>query len=782
MNHDTDHQQPRTVAPSYAAGQLDKAFMTALIHEDAATRRRAAERVQRWQDVLAGMAEDRLRIGSRTPVAGLPVWVTPEVVRGGFATGTPAAGGPLQPYEQEAARRAGVPQDRRALFADCLTEPGLARLYALLDSGRYEVTVPEEAALLTVAWLVRSGDVTGALALLDELWPFAGTLRFTPRPARGPVPDAAAVHRRTVAEAGRALARRRPNSAVEAQREALAVWQPFGDELLAHWLETAGTGRVLDQVPDADWYERGAALLDRYRLLAAAHTYCGKHRSPKENLGILRGALEEIVAGRPLDTRRLGLLRHAVTAMVRRRGRPGSKQHTALRREQAVQAALPSHHALAQLVLRRLSGLPQDVGTADVGPLVAPVSEDEARETGLPAGAPVPAAIRRSVEATLSAPVGTLVARGVVPSAEVLAELVPQLVAATTAQAYEDEALRTLMAANYRAFRNRRSLLLAHLQRQVRVEELPWVRAVARRRGHQTARVPAYSTLRQLGELAVQGFPATILPNALVRELGVLARQAELDAPLVEELAADIFMGTFSPKFLAAAQVAGELLGGTLYERYYGIDYAAVRDLAISEAGGTPSRGYAAQTSPGFARLCAERAGTGGPGPSWSVAANGAVIEQAQILTTHNLSTLVHRVGITPEPGRPDLARRCFAAVCRLTARVHGNPRPLTTVKDAAYAWRQMLFHLSLCAPDQQRRIIGGLAAEADRHPAHVGARLAPALTGLQLVADGGAFDSDGATDQGRTRRFLGWSATRGHWLCQVPNAALRDRPSHNGS
>lgn len=108
-------------------------------------------------------------------------------------------------------------------------------------------------------------------------------------------------------------------------------------------------------------------------------------------------------------------------------------------------------------MLRRLAVLPQETGITDVAPLLGAVSEEESRETGLPAGAVVPPVIRQVVEAALSAPLGTLVERGVVPSAEVLAELVPQLVAATTAQAYGDETLRTLMTANYRAFRSRRS-------------------------------------------------------------------------------------------------------------------------------------------------------------------------------------------------------------------------------------------------------------------------------------------------------------------------------------
>ncbi|MFH8802371.1 hypothetical protein ACH4F6_22635 [Streptomyces sp. NPDC017936] len=762
MNHDADQQHLAEANPGYASGQLARALRTARTHHDPDTRDRAQEKTRTWRAVLAGMAGGLLSIGSRTPVAGLPAWVTPEVVRGGFATGEAAAGGPLLPYETELARQAGLPQERRALFAYCLSEDGLGRLDDLLDSGRYEVTVPEEAALLTVAWLVRAGEPEAALDLVEELAPFADRLRFTPRPAGRRAPDATAVHRRTVGDARHDLGRRRPSDAVETQREALAVWQPFGDELLAHWLETAGDGQVLTRTPDAGWHARGAELLRRYRALAREHTYCTKHLNPKQNLAILRGALEETVAGRPLDARRLGLLRHAVASMVRRRGLPGSPGLTALRREQAAQAALPSHHALAQLVLRRLSGLPLEEGVPEVAPLLVPVSEEEARETGLPAGTAIPRAVRRPVEGALSAPLGTLVERGVVPSAEVLAELVPQLVGATTAQAYPEGPLRTLAAAHYRAFRNRRSLLLLHLERQVRVEELPWVRAVARRRSGTEAGEVSARALRQLGELAVQAFPGTILPNPLVRELSVLARQADLGAPLVEELAADIFTGAFTPKFLVAARVAAELLGGgSLYERYYAIDYRALRNLAIAEAGEAQTRTIRPRTSPAFAKLCAERAGSGTSRRGWgfgSVAANGTVIEQAQILTTHNLATLVHRVGIAPATGWEDLARRSFGTVCRLTARVQGNPRPLSTIKDTAYAWRQMLFHLSLCTPREQTRTLSWFSDELARHPAHVSARLAPALTGLHQVAEGGSAEA------GTGRRLLGWT-TRGHWM-----------------
>ncbi|WP_327260843.1 hypothetical protein OG444_04410 [Streptomyces sp. NBC_01232] len=749
---------PVSVSPAYAESRLARALRTSVLHEDTATRERARFRAQQWRQVLSGIGAGSLAVGSRTPVAGLPAWVTPDVVTGGFATGSATAGGPLLPYEEEAARLAGVPATRSALFAHFLTEDGLARLWSLLDSGQYEVRVPEEAALATVAWLVRAGDFDAAAELVTALQPFADRLRFLPRPTDRPRPAAGAVHRRTVGDAAAALARRRPGASVETQREALTVWAPFADDLLTHRLE------AVSGTPGPHWHADGAALLARYGSLAAEHTRCTKHLNPKSNVAVLLRALEEELAGRAPAPRLAGLLRVAVSAMVAKRGAPGSPGHARLRRVQAAQAALPSHHALAGLVLRRLSRLDPAGGTADVEAPLAPVDERESLETGLPVGAAVPTAIGNCVRAALSAPLEELVARGVVPSAEVLAELVPQLVAAVTADQYTDEPLRNLMAGTYCAFRNRRSLLLLNLQHQVRIEELPWLRAVSAHRDGDAAagaQEQAEEALRRLGGLAVSAFPATVLPNPLVRELSHLGRQAELGTPFVEELAADIFMGTFTPKFLVAARIAADLLEGSLYERYYGIDFARLRRMAVAQAVDSAQRGRPARSAEEFARLCAERAGTNGA--SWRPAVNGKVIEQAQILTTHNLATLAARVKIAPVAGWAALARDCFDVVCRLVNRMAGRPM-LSTIKDTAYAWRQMLFHLSLCEDAERAAVLEWIETDILRRPPLVQARLAPALAGLRLVAAGGSFGADGTGERGRARRLLGWS-TDEHWM-----------------
>jgi hypothetical protein len=92
------------------------------------------------------------------PTVGAPAWATLRVVKGGFATGGLLAGGPLEPHERDLLARLGDDdQDtaRARLNAYYLGEEGLAELDGTLASGRYRVRLPEEGALLAVAWLLR---------------------------------------------------------------------------------------------------------------------------------------------------------------------------------------------------------------------------------------------------------------------------------------------------------------------------------------------------------------------------------------------------------------------------------------------------------------------------------------------------------------------------------------------------------------------------------------------------------------------------------------------------
>ncbi|MEU5859091.1 transcriptional regulator [Nocardiopsis dassonvillei] len=764
-----DDTTPPHADRGYAAGRLAEELTTALTHQDARVRQAARARVDSWERVVTGMGDGTLTIGSRTPVKDLPAWVTPEVVHGGFATGLPAAGGPLRPHERELARRRGLPEQRAALHAHHLTERGLADLDTLLDSGEYELDLPEQAVPLTAAWLLRNGDTEAALHLLATVEPLADTLCLTPRPAPRQDLPARTVFRQSVGDARQALAERAARdpatSRPRAQQEALAVWNPFADRVLIHWLETVRDGRA-DAHRPTGWTRRGAALLAEYERLAAEHTLCTKHRKPKENLAILLAALREAVAepGAELTPRRRGLLRHAVDSMVAKRGLPGSERHTALRAGQAEHAARPTHDVLAALLADRLAPLPRAVGTPHTAKLLTPVSAEEARERTVPEGWPIPGALGDVVRRATAAPLDDLVELGVIPSAEVMAEVVPALTAEAEAASAADPALARLLAAHHRAFSRRRSLLLLNLQSQVRADELPWTRALlAHRSGPEARRETVAELLSALGSCVLTHFPGTIVPNPMVSQLSALSRSADLRLPLVEELAADIFTGGFSPKFTRAAKAAAALLGQGLYNRYYGIDPDRV--LALEEE---PTRTGGGATD--FARLCRERAGD----PRRSVVGNGMVIEQAQILTTHNLAVLVG-AGARPACGWAELARRAHTLTVRT---VESLPRvfpPLPHVKNAAFAWRQTVFFLSLCTEAEQREVTAWMVGLAPDQPHHTRERLEPVLAGLRRVVEGEPLEETGAPT-GR-RRFLGWAGR--HWMLQIAPRALRgaDRP-----
>jgi hypothetical protein len=254
-------------------------------------------------------------------------------------------------------------------------------------------------------------------------------------------------------------------------------------------------------------------------------------------------------------------------------------------------------------------------------------------------------------------------------------------------------------------------------------------------------------------------FPHAILPNKLLQELRTLAKTADLSFPIVDELAADIFMGAFTDKFLSAAQIAAKILHGSLYEQYYGLPYDRV--LGLNDLQQT----YGAKTSPGFAALCEDLAQVK-KDERWSASRNGRIIEQSQILTTQNLALLFDSLNLAPIlSGRiRALSEHCFQWICKrqLSKSWKAN---LRMVKNSAYAWRQMLFFLSFLDVEGASSFVKWARDEADKQSLPVGRRLGPALSGLEWVVSGKRFDEQGTGGaSGESRRLLGWS-TGQHWL-----------------
>jgi hypothetical protein len=751
----------------YPGMQLARALSRAEQCTDPQERARAQEKVDQWSAALFGILGGGIRPGSRTPVSGLPAWATLQVVTGGFATGDVLSGGPLQPHEQALLQTLGLQRlrgdaGRHALNTWFLTEEGQQQLGQWLQSGCYEINVPEEGALLAVQGLTRCGQAEAARSVLDVLIPFFGRMRFFPKPADVPVDLGSKVCLEPAGRTAQRLDAKRVNRQVQAQQESVTVWTPFYDELVALFLETVdGEPPLAQRTESGDWRrneratielsggwpgtrhpegwtERAEALLHRFQCLRESHRLCTRPDRTDDSLGLLLAMLRRrLQTPAEFGTKEAGRVRLVLGRYLAKHGHPASERCRWQRERERQHAGAPLHRDIGQVVAQRLRQLPADQGVDRIDPLLLPVADGEDLASKVPGGTAVPPAIARKVERCLRDTMAELVRRGLIGSGEVLAALAPHTSAVQGADGIADPALRALYVSIYRAFRQRRSLLLLNLERQVQLAELPWVAALGRMRGQGgDERRASRTALEELVVLALKAYPHAVLPNKLIREIDALATSAGLDLPLTEELAADIFMGEFSPKYAAAAHLAWQLIGGTLYARYYGI-------------ADDPS-----QAAEGFAAVCFARAGPRNPGGR-GVAYNGCVIEQQQILTTHNLAILIGGLGLRDRlaPEFESLAKRCFDWGCRrLQVRTSDWHTRLIHIKHAAYAWRQMVFFLAMCSEDQAAGFEAWARERLQRVPVGLRERIDEALSGL------------GPCEPDRTRVFLGWTVGP-HWM-----------------
>lgn len=659
-------------APAYLWGQLSRAL-------DAHRDRRTAKILE----AITGIEAGRITVGIPVPTKGMPAWVTPEIIRGGFATGHAAASGPLTDSEQALAAQHGIPATRAALFQWALTDTGLSWLATLLDQQRYEVRLPEQAALLTVVHLLRTGHPAEAAAVLDGIRRYAGQLQFLPTPLRAPVPDG--VHIATIGDAVTALEQKKPHRQVEAQRVTNAIWNPFTDELVGLWWSTRDEGGTIGRAFPAGWESRAQDLLDVHDALTEEHDLPARHRKPGSTVQILLTATRAVLAG---DRTQVQRARTVVADVVAKRGAPGSETLRTLRRAQQEDAAKPSHAVLAK---GTADALRPRTGVLTATPLDLVV--------GTPGGH-LPF-VRRTVDRARHAPVGQLVHVGIIGSAEGLAEVAPQLAGPAIVARYTDPVAGQLAAATFTAFQNRRTVLLLDLRKQVQVTALPWYQALAET--SETTGSDRVGLLRQANTLskhAVESFPGTVLPNAFLRVLADLYRQADLALPVTYELAADIFTGGFSRTFVDAGRIAHDLVAdgrSDLYARYYGLGV------------------HAPATEKAFAAEARRRAGLTTDRRWGSTAVAGSVIEQAQVLTTHNLALVVH-AGATI-----DWEAAAFAAFVRTVQPelyAAQQERGLRKRKKAASAWRQVVFALTMAGEDATDRFLDRARKAAGGHRA----------------------------------------------------------------
>ncbi|MFV0475671.1 MAG: hypothetical protein ACK5MQ_15915 [Pikeienuella sp.] len=699
------------------------------------------KKIRQWGDVLAAMRVGDLTVGSRTPVAGMPEWATPDVVRGGFATTTFAAGGKLRPHELRLARdlslpdlgalRAGdVSRIRLALNNWHLSDEGLSRLREQAETGAFAARTPEETALLVVALLLESAP-DAAEAILTEITPFFDRLSFYPIPAESAAGEGVFV--RSVAQIRKRLASKKPRAEIVLQHHSLSRWIPLNDRLID----------ILSERGRPGWDLRAAKWLKDFEN-AKSLPMSRRWRRTDSPFQRCRWALVDLHGGKSLSPGK----RADIDAIIaRHRAKYGDVETRARHRKiQAGQDVRLWHDAVAKVVSARLKPLPPEIGITAPAVFSGPITPDEAIE-GAPAAAALPKSIVRLVDMARMAPVAELIEERLIGAPEVLAEALPQLTALIYARGLPNEAEARVCASLYRAFRQRRSLLLLNLESQIRLEELPWAAALLeRRKGGEDAQAVIRETLTELVRLSLTHFPHVIFPNPLIREMSALGEAAGLRIPFTGEIAADIFMGVFSQPFEKAAEISLRYYAGKLYARYYNLPDCD-----------PPATGRSMDLS----GICAKRAGVGSA-RNWSVAANGMIIEQQQIITSHNLAQLFTALDLG-DLDHARMATDCFGWISRRQQVPSPDWRAnLQMTKNTAFAWRQMIAFMSELEERAQLAVFDEIREIAAAQSPEYRRRIAPAIKGL-----GRALAGERPVDSSQV--FLGWAQGRHPFAPAIP-------------
>ena len=772
---------------SYASLQIHRALQAMTEHNDKASLAQARKKVDKWNRIIGGLRSGKLQVGSRTPVKGMPAWLTLEVATGGFATGQLAASGEWLPFELNLLAKLDVviqkkpTPDRTLLNYYYISEGGFAELLDRVESGNYEVNVPEEGALLVVAWLAKNGFVDKSQNLIDVLAPYFSSVRFYPQPADTPQAATRQVFLRDVKTVSSNLSKIQTPHSILAQSEAIHVWRPFREKVVSFLLSTCD-GEIPRLINDAgaEQIEGGAlnlhvgahsraasSLVDEYKLLRKQHRLCRKPLR-KDSLGQSMVILEQFVRNGELSAAmqlRLGVL---CARYVAKRGTPTSDRHEEFARRQRQQVEIPNFVEIAKVVLHRLAKLPQQTGVENFAEVSASISAEEANGQ-VPAGSQLPETVMQKLERCMMDSAEVLLQRRVIKSGDSLATVLPQITGNVRANGINNASLRTLYAAIYRAFRRRRSVLLLDYESQVRIEELPWIEVIEGFRSQaESEKSAALLAMKEIALLAIVNFPYAIIPNKLLQEFRAVAKAADLEIPFVDELAADIFMGGFSNKFAQAAQIAADLLQGSLYETYYQIDFEMIKSIKLrrSKQKRRSTRFVPSTTvCKAFGDMCRNRA-VKGSSRSF-VAKNGVVIEQQQILTTQNLAAIIARLDLTDElrPKSIVLAQSCFQWVCnQLEIPDKDFHARLIKVKNAAYAWRQMVCFLSLAEEDDLAEFATWATEYLDSKDPQFAERFCIALNHLDnAISANLAEQALPASHQ----PFLGWSLGE-HWLLET--------------
>lgn len=714
----------------------------------------------------------------------------------------------MEPWEKDLEEAHGR-EGRHALNDFFASSEGVRLLQRAVEEGSYETTCPEESALLVIAYFLSCGKNVEAESILKSIQPYFSRLRFYPRLTNKAVltenssvqlPQAAGTIQVQVAPVEAVVAslerRARKTTVIDEKLDDALEAQEFRsmyDAAVSLVNETVAGGEVpvatLDRATAKNvvvggwpcqvytvpgWKERCDALLAKYEAATAAREERKKKavlsRTPPPSTSRRwrprRGREEEgdVEEKKPRATNRsrvmelLRVMRDNPKALTGRQVaflRVMVATHNGASKRFPTTISTLGSAALCNVVLSRY----RVCGSLDKS--IGPITEADSVSSSCPVGFPLPASIRRKVTRGIKSSIPSLVEARALTSGEVLARVLPQASASALTSHLSDARVKLLFEGLYLAFRRRRSLLLLNLEQQVKLEELPWAAALCQLVNAGGAQETSKAVLVTVSRISLESWPQTILPNKLLQEFKAFAAASGLTQEknvdesrlvILEELAADIFQGTFAPKWLRAAQICRSRLPSTsLYCTYFGIaweklDKSSFDDVMneyvksrLTYSDGSPKSGYVAQ--------------------------QGMLVESAMIWTTHNVLPLIVACEVAFDDATLlRMAEKAFKWIIKKLEHPELCSKwtlRLARAKNAAYAWRQMILFLSLVSnPSLIAEQFWPRAQSlfSRSHDQGFRTRFAPAVAGLgkHILPNGGG-------DEGRL--FSGWAPIWNHWV-----------------
>gem|GEM_PF-5162561 len=104
-------------------------------------------------------------------------------------------------------------------------------------SGCYKINIPEEGALLTIAWLLSKNLLSPVVKIIDEILPYMDILRFYTLITDEPTGNSTEFYLNTFGDCIKKLKQFKSGADILRQRETIAIWIPLYDEYINHFIK-----------------------------------------------------------------------------------------------------------------------------------------------------------------------------------------------------------------------------------------------------------------------------------------------------------------------------------------------------------------------------------------------------------------------------------------------------------------------------------------------------------------------------------------------------------------